>query len=85
MTETEKQPTQAASATNATDTPPELETKKDDFEERLAGLPEKYRDEILKQYDIPQIKVSLFGILQHATWVEILLMVAGTFLSIASG
>ena len=85
MTETEKQLSYSPSATSALDTTTDTETKKDVFEERLAGLPEKYRSEILKQYDIPETKVTLFGVLRHATWVEVLLMVAGTFLSIASG
>ena len=85
MTEPEKQHVQTPGLANPPHTIPEPESKKDDFEERLAGLPEKYRDEILKQYDIPETKTSLFGVLRHATWIEILLMVAGTFLSIASG
>lgn len=85
MAETENKLSQSPSKASAPDTTPELETQKDDFEERLAGLPEKYRDEILKQYDIPGTKVTLFGVLRHATWVEILLMVSGTLLSIASG
>ena len=85
MTETEKQLSYSPSGTSALDTTTDTETKKYDFEERLAGLPEKYRSEILKQYDIPDTKVTLFGVLRHATWVEVLLMVAGTILSIASG
>jgi len=85
MTETEKQHSHSPSATRPLDTTTDTETKKDDFEERLAGLPEKYRNEILKQYDVPETKVTLFGVLRHATVVEILLMVAGTILSIASG
>jgi hypothetical protein len=55
------------------------------FEQRLAGLPEKYREEILRQYDIPETKVSLLAVLQHATLFEKLLMIVGTFMSIASG
>jgi len=85
MTEIEKQLSDSPSATSALNATTETEAKKDDFEERLAGLPETYRNEILKQYDIPETKVTLFGVLRHATWVEVLLMVAGTFLSIASG
>jgi len=85
MTEKEKQVSQTLSSANDVGTAADTEAKKDNFEERLAGLPEKYREEILKQYDMPDVKVTLFGVLRHATWVEILLMVAGTFLSIASG
>jgi hypothetical protein len=63
------------------------ESKKDneEFEERLAGLPEKYRDEILRQYDIPETNVSLFAVLRHATLFENLLMIVGTLMAIASG
>lgn len=56
-----------------------------DFEERLAGLPEKYRDEILRQYDIPETKVSLLAVLRYATLFEKLLMIIGTLMAIASG
>lgn len=58
---------------------------KDDFEQRLAGLPDKYRDEILRQYDVPQTKVSLFAVLRRATWFETFLMIVGTIMSIATG
>ena len=57
----------------------------DDFEKRLAGLPEKHRDEILHQYDIPDINVSLFAVLRHATLFEKLLMIIGTLSATASG
>lgn len=63
----------------------ESDANKDDFEQRLAGLPEMYRDEILRQYDIPQTKVSLLAVLRHATLFEKLLMIVGTIMAIASG
>lgn len=63
----------------------ESKKKSEDFEERLAGLPEKYRDEILRQYDIPETKVSLLAVLRHATLFEKLLMIIGTLMAIASG
>ena len=62
--------------------------KKDDekpFEERLTTLPEQYREEVLRQYDLPESKATLLSILGLATWFEIFLMVTGTFLSIAAG
>jgi hypothetical protein len=62
-----------------------VEEKEDGFEERLAGLPEKYRQEILRQYDIPETKVTLFAVLRYASSVEYFLMIVGTFMSIASG
>ena len=84
---TEKSEITSTPSANDTPTPEsgEPELKKDDFEDRLGSLPEKYRDEILRQYDIPQTKVTLLSVLEHATWAEILLMTAGTLLSIASG
>ena len=63
----------------------ESESKKDDFEERLAGLPEKYREEILRQYDIPDIKVNLLSVFRYSTWVEIVLMIIGTLASVGAG
>src|SRR5271170_2058098 len=79
--------TPSSSRSTPTEVPEGTETKKEDdeFEERLAGLPEKYREEILKQYDIPNIKVNLFHVLGHAEWTEVLLMIIGTFCSIAAG
>jgi hypothetical protein len=63
------------------------ESKKEEgnFEERLAGLPERHRDEILRQYEIPETDVSLFAVLRHATLFEKVLMVIGTLMAIASG
>ena len=61
------------------------EEKTVDFEKRLAKLPEKYRQEILHQYDFPDSKATLLSILGLATWVEVLLMIAGTIFSIAAG
>ena len=61
------------------------EDEKGEFEAKLEGLPEKYREEILKQYDLPETKASLISILKHATGIEILLMIVGTLMSIASG
>ena len=66
----------------------ESDEKKDkdkEFEERLAALPEQYREEVLRQYDLPESKATLLSILRYATWVEIFMMVAGTILSIGAG
>jgi len=59
--------------------------QKNDFNERLAKLPEQYRDEILKQYDLPEPSATLLSVFKYATWIEIFLMVVGTFTAIASG
>jgi DNA-directed RNA polymerase specialized sigma24 family protein len=57
----------------------------DDFEQRLANLPEQHREEILRQYDLPTSQATILTMLGFATWVEMLLMVAGTILSIGAG
>ena len=59
--------------------------EKGEFEAKLEGLPEKYREEILKQYELPETKASLVSILKYATWVEVMFMVVGTLMSIGSG
>jgi hypothetical protein len=66
----------------------ELETdekKEVEYEARLATLPEEYREEVLRQYDLPASKATVLSILSFATWLEIFLMVAGTILSIGAG
>jgi hypothetical protein len=57
----------------------------EEFEAKLASLPEQYRAAILRQYDIPDTKMSILGVLRYATPFEIFLMILGTVLSIASG
>lgn len=59
--------------------------KRDVFEESLLGLPEKYRDEILRQYNLPETKASLLSILRFATWKETTLMIVGSLASAAAG
>jgi hypothetical protein len=88
MIEKELAISQSPSATGSTVIPTESfdqEKKEEDFQERLAGLPEKYKEEILRQYDLPETKVSFLAILGHATWIEVVLMVVGSLMSIASG
>jgi len=57
----------------------------DEFEAKLAQLPAVYRAEILKQYEIPDTKVTIFSIYAYSTWVETLLMIVGTVCSVGSG
>ena len=66
---------------------PELESEKElaEFPKRLEGLPKKYREEILRQYEIPTSKATLLTILGSATWMEVLLMIFATILSITAG
>jgi len=64
---------------------PDKPISEDEFEAKLASLPERFRAEILRQYEIPEIKVSLLAVLRYATLFEDLLMVIGLLLSIGSG
>jgi len=64
---------------------PDPEKVKDEFKERLATLPEQYREEILKQYDLPEASATLLSVFKYASWKEALLMVIGTFMAIGSG
>ena len=77
--------TWTSGSTSLTPSAPDVEKENDDFERHLANLPEQYREEILRQYDVPTSKATIFTILGFATWVEMLLMVVGTLLSIGAG
>ena len=88
MSDTEKRPYSSSEGSvplESTIKSSESDKNEDEFEKRLAQLPEKYRDEILRQYDIPDNKVTLFAVLRHATAFEKLLMIIGTIMAIASG
>ena|ERR1700737_704037 len=76
--------TAAPSAAGAPEDP-NVTDKQDEFAAKLDGLPEKYRDEILRQYALPEANASMLTILRCATWYETLLMVIGTLASAASG
>jgi hypothetical protein len=60
-------------------------TEDESFDAKLSQLPEQYRAEILRQYEIPEEKVSLLAVLRFATLLEKLLMVIGLLMSIAAG
>jgi hypothetical protein len=55
------------------------------FDDQLASIPEKYREEILRQYALPQTKVGIFSILRWATRFEATVMMIGTLAAIAAG
>jgi len=57
----------------------------DEAEFDLDQLPEKYREEILKQYDLPNVKVNLFTILAYGTPLDFLLQILGSVMSVAAG
>jgi len=55
--------------------------------EKLAidNLPEQYREEILRQYDLPKVKVNLFTLLGYGTWGEFALQILGSVMSVGAG
>ena len=75
----------SSTSVSASPTKTEVEKEDDDFVQRLRALPEQYREEILRQYDLPATKGSLVAILGFATWVEVILMAVGSILSIGAG
>jgi ABC transporter transmembrane region len=77
--------TASVNSASATDPAESIDKKEDDFEQRLAGLPEKYKEEILKQYDVPTAKYTLLSVLRYATLSEKALMVLGGITATASG
>ena len=65
---------------------PELSSLERSFNgDHIAGLPEKYREEILRQYELPEVKATFLDILRWAKPFEVVLMVVGILLAIASG
>jgi len=61
------------------------DAEKADFDEHLAHLPETYKEEILRQYDIPQIKSTMLDVLRWATPFEVALMALGGIMAIVAG
>jgi hypothetical protein len=55
------------------------------LEHVLQRLPSQYRAEILKQYDLPSVKISIFDILRYATNLEFAMQIIGTICAIAAG
>jgi hypothetical protein len=51
----------------------------------LERLPTQFREEILKQYDMPKIKVSILDIFRYATPLEYAMQVLGIFMAILAG
>lgn len=82
---TQKQSAMETVAESSASESDEKKEKEKEFEDQLAKLPEQYREEVLRQYDLPESKATLLSILGFATWVEIFMMVAGTILSIGAG
>jgi hypothetical protein len=60
-----------------------LDSDKADFD--LDQLPEKHRDEILKQYDLPDVKVNLFTILGYGTPLDFVLQSFGSVMAVGAG
>jgi hypothetical protein len=51
----------------------------------LDRLPTQYREEILKQYDLPQTKVSFLTVFRYATPLEYAMQVIGLIAAIGAG
>ena len=51
----------------------------------LERLPTQFRQEILKQYDLPNVKVSIFTIFKYGTPMEYALQFLGILMAIAAG
>ena len=51
----------------------------------LERLPTQFRQEILKQYDLPDIKVSIFTIFKYGTPLEYAIQFLGILMAIAAG
>jgi hypothetical protein len=58
---------------------------KADFDFDLDQLPEKHREEILKQYDLPNLKVNLFTILGYGTPLDLVLQSLGSVMAVGAG
>lgn len=51
----------------------------------LERLPSQYRKELLKQYELPETKVSIITCLRYATPLEFGMQIVGAFMAIAAG
>jgi len=51
----------------------------------LQRLPTQYREELMKQYDLPQDKVSFLTVLRYATLLEFGMQIVGALMAIAAG
>jgi hypothetical protein len=53
--------------------------------DRLDALPQKHRDELLKQYDLPEVKVNLIKLLGYGTPVDVVLQLVGSIMAFGAG
>lgn len=51
----------------------------------LRRIPTQQRKELEKQYELPEIKVSIFTILRYATYFEFGLQLVGLLMAIVAG
>ena len=49
------------------------------------SLPKEHRDQVLKQYDLPNVKVNIFDILRYGDRMDFILMVVGSVMSVCGG
>lgn len=53
--------------------------------DRLDPLPQKHREEIMKQYDLPDVKVSLIKLLRYGTPLDVILQILGSVMAVGAG
>lgn len=51
----------------------------------LGRLPTQFREEILKQYDLPDVNVSIFTIFRYATPLEYAMQIIGILMAFLAG
>jgi len=69
----------------ASDVPATVAPADQTMETILKRLPTQYREELMKQYDLPQDKVSILTVLRYATPLEFGMQIVGALMAIAGG
>jgi hypothetical protein len=49
------------------------------------GVPEKYRDAIVKAYELPPVKITLFTLLGYGDKYDFCLQIVGSVLAVGTG
>jgi len=55
------------------------------LEDILKRLPTQHREELQKQYEMPEVKVGILSILRYATPLEFALQIVGLLMAIGAG
>lgn len=64
---------------------PDVGSADQPLETIIERLPTQYKSEILKQYDLPKVKVSILTIFRYGTPTEYVMQVIGLFFAVAAG